>query len=243
MLGLNDFNAAKTALANSPVLRYVLIFVAGLTIGAVFYPTKKVEEKLSQKYEQQISQLNETNKMVTENMQQELSKVQEENKDLQETTTKKINELTTENSQLKSKTTDKYYKIVHPDGTIEVTDVKESDVDQSNQIVTSIQQEYTQKIKDIETKYAAIHEQRVTAIQKDFSQKEQTYQQTIASLTKSKTVSTNPRTYGLEIGKLSNGDYYGHVDMDVVGPIYIGLQTQSNFLNDSAVGAGVGIRF
>ena len=79
MLGLNDFNAAKTALANSPVLRYVLIFVAGLAIGAVFYPTKKVEEKLSQKYEQQISQLNETNKMVTENMQQELSKVQEEN--------------------------------------------------------------------------------------------------------------------------------------------------------------------
>jgi uncharacterized membrane-anchored protein YhcB (DUF1043 family) len=243
MLGLSDLNAAKQAVLNSPWARYVAVLVLGMAIGAVFYPTKRIEEKLRIQYEQQISQLKETNQKTVESLTQSLNKSESEKKDLEVTTTKKISRLTVENASLKSKKTEKYYKIVHPDGTIEVRDFKEADVDQNSSTITSVKQEFDQKVKDIEMRYAKIHEERVKQLQQDFSQKEEKYQETIASLQKDKTVSVNQKMYGLEVGKLSNGDYYGHVDMTVFGPMFIGVQTQSNFINNNAVGAGIGIRF
>lgn len=243
-MNLASLSAMKDAVANSPQwLRYVLVLVAGMAIGAVFYPTKSIEEKLRVEYEQKMTQSEEAHKHVEESLKESLVMSQKESKNLQVTTSSKIAKLTTENSQLKSKKTETYYKIVHPDGTIEIRSQKATETDQSNQVVISVKQEYEQKVKDLETKYATIHKERVQQIQEDFSKKEEKYQETIASLQKDKTVEINAKKYGVEVGYLSNKDYYGHVNIDVVGPIFLGLQTQTNFSNSNAVGAGVGIRF
>jgi len=187
--------------------------------------------------------LEETHKHTEESLKASLDASQKEKKDLEVTTTTKIAKLTTENSQLKSKKTETYYKIVHPDGTIEIRSQKATETDQSNQIVTSVKQEFDQKVKQLEEKYQAIHKERVQQIQEDFSKKEEKYQETIASLQKDKTVEVNQKKYGVEVGYLSNKDYYGHVNIDVFGPMFLGLQTQTNFSNNNAVGAGIGIRF
>jgi len=242
MFGLPDLNPVKQAFANSPVLRYVAVLVLGIAIGAVFYPTKRIEEKLRIQYEQQISQLKETNQKTVASLQQSLDKSESDSKNLQVTTTQKIAKLTTENSQLKSKKSENYSKIVHPDGTIEIRDIKDSEVDQNQQVVVSIKQEFDQKVKDIETRYAKIHEQRVQQIQQDFSQKEEKYQSTIASLQKDKTVTVNPKSFGIEAGVMTNKDYYGHVTYDIFGPVFLGAGAQFG-PTDNAGSVGLGIRF
>jgi len=243
-MNLASLQAMKGALNNSPQwVRYVLVLIVGMAIGAVFYPTKSLEEKLRVEYEQKMTQSEEAHKHVEESLKESLVLSQKQSKDLEVSTSNKIAKLTTENSQLKSKKTETYYKIVHPDGTIEVRSQKATETDQSNQIVVSVKQEYEQKVKELETKYQEIHKERVQALQEDFTRKEEKYQETIASLQKDKTVITNPKKYGVEVGYLSNKDYYGHVNVDVFGPVFLGLHTQTNFLDNNAVGAGIGIRF
>lgn len=241
-MNLASLSAIKQAVIDSPLLRYALVLIAGIAIGALFYPTKSIEEKLRVQYEQKISQINETNSKTVQNLQESLTKSESSKKQLEVTTSSKIAKLTTENSQLKSKKTETYYKIVHPDGTIEIRSTKASEVDQSNQIITSVKQEFDQKVKDLETKYATIHQQRVQQIQTDFSKKEEKYQETIASLEKDKTVKINAKSFGIEAGIMTNKDYYGHVSYDIFGPIFIGAHGQFG-PTDTAGGVGVGIRF
>ena len=42
-------------------VRYILVLIAGIAIGAIFYPTKHIEEELFQKFEQEQSSLKEQN--------------------------------------------------------------------------------------------------------------------------------------------------------------------------------------
>ena len=58
-----------------------------------------------------------------------------------------------------------------------------------------------------------------------------------------KIVDINKKVYGLEAGFLSNKNYYMHGNIDVFGPVFIGVHTQTNFTGDFAVGGGVGLRF
>lgn len=238
-----DLKTVKDAVINSPLLRYALVLVTGIAIGAIFYPTKHLEESLRIEYEQKMTQLDESHKAFESTLNESLTRVSNEKKSLELETTKTIAKLTTENSTLKSKKSVNWYKIVHPDGTIEERRQSETQVDQTNQVITSVKEEFTQKVKEIETRYEVIHAQRVTAIKETFDRKEATYKETIAKLSQDKVVDINPKKYGVEIGYLSNKDYYGHVNIDVVGPIFLGLQTQTNFSDNNAVGAGFGIRF
>lgn len=46
-------------LMKNELFRGALILLLGVTIGVIFYPSKQIEEKVSQKYEQQIISLRE----------------------------------------------------------------------------------------------------------------------------------------------------------------------------------------
>lgn len=235
-------------LLNNEYVRATLILLIGITIGALFYPTKKIEEKVSQRYEQQILTLNEKHSQELKSISEAKDKVEQESKEYHKTSEQKISSLTSQVTELKSKQKTSTYKLVKPDGTIEERTFTESEIDQSTKTITKIQEEFKQKVDSIEQKWSQIHEQRVTELKKQFDSKEQGYQETIATLEKSKTVSVNEKHFGVEAGVMNDKAYYAHLTGDVWGPLFIGVQGELKTPDikqsgESRFGLGVGLRF
>lgn len=231
-------------LLKNEYIRGALILVVGITIGVIFYPSKRIEEKLSTTHQEEIVKLKEQHSKEVQKLSQELDVQVKENKELHITTEKKINSLTSQVSELKSKQKVSTYKLVKPDGTIEERTFSESEVDQSTKTVTKIQEEFKQKVDSIESKWSKIHEQRVSELKKEFDSKEQEYKKQIDTLEKSRVVTTNEKKFGVEIGVKTNKDYYGHATMDVWGPTFIGVHGDYNEENkNTQLGVGLGLRF
>jgi uncharacterized membrane-anchored protein YhcB (DUF1043 family) len=228
---------------NNQYVRYFLILFVGVTIGALFYPTKRIEEKITQKYEQQISSIKEQHSKETKELTDKFELTVKTEKTKVEESERKISKLTSEVKNLQSKQKISTYKIVKPDGTIEERTFTETDVNESTKVITKVQEEFKNKITQIENTYAKVHRERVENLKKEFDSKEQQYQKTISELQKSKTVSVNEKSFGLEVGVLSNKDYYGHATMDLWGPVFVGVHGQMGQNNNNALGAGLGIRF
>ena len=230
-------------LLKNEYVRGVLVLLMGITIGAVFYPTKRIEEKLTQKHQEEITLLKESHSKEVQDITEKYASSLKENKELHIQSEQKITKLTNEVKTLKSKQKIATYKLIKPDGTIEERTFSETEIDESSKVVTSIQEEFKQKIDQIETKWSDIHKERVTKIQKNFDAKETEYKKTIDELTKSRTVSVNEKRFGLEAGMMSNKDYYGHATADLWGPVFIGVHGELGSNNDNKLGAGIGLRF
>ena len=234
-----------TDLLKNEYIRGGLILFIGITIGALFYPTKRVEEKVSQKYEQEIVALKEIHSKELQTVNEAKTKIEQESKEYHSVTEKKISTLTTQVSELKSKQKIATYKLVKPDGTIEERTYTENEIDQSTKTVVSIQEEFKQKIDAIETKWSQIHQTRVTELKKDFDSKESEYKKTIASYESSKVTSINEKRFGLEAGITNEKNYYGHATADLWGPVFVGVHGQvgANGNNANNMGLGLGLRF
>jgi uncharacterized membrane-anchored protein YhcB (DUF1043 family) len=232
-----------TELLSKEWFRLTGMLLIGITIGAIFYPTKRIEEKITQKYEQEIASLKEVHSKESQDLIEKYASSLKENKELHVQTEQKISQLTSEIKTLQSKQKTAYYKLIKPDGTIEIKKFSESEVNESSKVVTQIQQEFKTKVDQIETKWSEIHKKRVAKLQKDFDSKESSYQKTIEELTKSKTTSVNEKRFGLEAGMMSNKNYYGHATADLWGPVFIGVHGEVGNNNDNKLGAGIGLRF
>lgn len=225
-------------------VRLVGVLLIGITIGVVFYPSKRIEEKLTQKHQEEIAILKESHSKETKDLTEKYDSVVSESKSIKSESERKITKLTDEVRTLKSKTKVATYKLVKPDGTIEERSFTENEVDESSHVVTQIQEEFKQKVESIENRYAAIHSERVLAIKKEFDSKESEYKKTIDELQKSKTVTVNEKKFGLEAGITNEKNYYGHATMDVWGPTFVGVHGQVGPNNDSNnLGIGLGLRF
>lgn len=225
-------------------VRLVGVLLVGITIGVVFYPSKRIEEKLTQKHQEEIAILKESHSKETKDLTEKYDSVVAESKSIKSESERKISKLTDEVKTLKSKTKVATYKLVKPDGTIEERTFTENEVDESSHVVTQIQEEFKQKVESIENRYAAIHSERVLALKKEFDSKESEYKKTIDELQKSKTVSVNEKRFGIEAGITNEKNYYGHATMDVWGPTFVGVHGQVGPNNDSNnLGIGLGLRF
>lgn len=223
--------------------RLLGVLLIGITIGVVFYPTKRIEEKMTQKHQEEISILKEAHSKEVKEINDKYVAVVQENKELHVEAERKITKLQEEVKTLQSKQKTATYRLVKPDGTIEERIFTESEVNESSKVVTQIQEEFKVKIDQIETKWSTIHQERVAKIQKDFDSKETDYKKTIDELTKSKVTSINEKRFGLEAGIMSNKNYYGHATMDVWGPTFVGVQGELGPNNDNKLGIGLGLRF
>ncbi len=238
MINLNPL----IALSQNQYVRYAITLFVGITIGALFYPTKRVEERVSQKYEQQIKTLNESHSKEMQASHEQLDKATAQSKSYKKTTQVTINKLTTQVQSLKSSKKTNYYKIVHPDGTVEVRSSSDSESDAENKVVTQVQQEYQQKVDEVEKKWSKIHQDRVAVLSKEYTSKAENYERIISELKKEKITETNMKKFGVEGGLLSDKDYYVHVTGDLWGPIFLGFQGETG-QHDSKLGLGLGIRF
>ena len=227
--------------------RYVLLFVAGIAIGAIFYPSKTIIKEVKVEDTTRIERLEKELTNTKEKYEEKLTQKQEENKTLEITMNKKVESLTSEIRVLQSKIKTSYYKLVKPDGTIEERQFTESEVNESTQVVQSIREEFTQKILEIENRWMTIHRERVTAIEIQHAKEVTEFTEKIKKLEQYEKIEINKRSTQFELGFLSNKNYYLHVTRDLFGPIFIGVHTQTNLglLADPqfAVGGGVGWRF
>lgn len=231
-------------LLQNQLVRYALVLIVGVGIGAVCYPSSHIEEKLHKKYEEEVKTLTETHEQELKSLKESYDKSSEEYKSYKSESEKKVQSLTVQIHNMESKQKTSYYKLVKPDGTIEVKKFSESDVNESSTAITQIQEEFKTKVESIEQKWETIHKQRVEEIKKDFTQKEETYKHKIEELEQSRTVDTNKKSFGAEGGYNTDRQYYLHVTGDLFGPLFMGVHGETDQKADKkSIGAGLGIHF
>ncbi len=233
-----------TTLWQKEWVRYLVVLLGGVALGAVFYPTKSVEEHLSKKYEEQISQMKETYEKSEQLKTEEFSKTLSEHKEYKSESEKKIQTLTSEVRTLQSKQKTSYYKLIKPDGTIEVKKFSESEVNESSQVVNQIQEEFKSKVSEIETKWEEIHKKRLEEVKKTFTEKEEVYKHKIEELEKSKVTKINEKKFGVEVGGNTEKQMYVHSTGSLFGPVFLGVDVSSDKEFDSkSIGLGLGVSF
>ena len=225
-------------------VRYVIIGLIGIAIGAIFYPSKTIETEERHKFEQTITKL-QAEKETTKTFYQDLyNKEVVENKQYQEESTKKIDSYKEENFKLKQKVSEKRYKIVRPDGTIEEKWFKDSETDVVSSAVTQIKSEFTLKVKSIETKWMKIHEERIKKIKKEHEASIVSLSSTRSETVKKKKVEINKRSFGASFGVMTDEKLFSSITYDVFGPMFLNLHLEADrSFGDKEVGIGIGIRF
>jgi preprotein translocase subunit SecD len=232
------------SILKNQLVRYLLVLLVGVGIGAVFYPTSRIEEKYEQRNEETVKSLTELHSKEKQKLFEQLDATTVEYKSYREQSEKKIQTLTIEVKTLQSKQKTSFFKLVKPDGTVEVKKFSESEVNESSTVIAQIQEEFKIKIEAIENKWESIHRQRLEEVKKDFQQKEDTYKSRIDELEKSKVVEKNEKSFGLEGGMNTEKQYYIHGTGDLYGPLFMGIHTESDKeFNDKSIGVGLGIKF
>lgn len=224
-------------------VQIAIALLAGLMIGAIFYPSKTITEEERQRYEEKIEKKVEEKEKLRKELTEKIDLEKEKNTELRVETERKIAVMKTEIRELQAKTKKKTFKLVKPDGTIIEKTFSESEVNESTKVITEVREEFNQKVTSIEKKWMKVHKERVDKIKKDYSKKEEKYKETIAELSKKKEVKINERKFGVAIGYLSNENYYSNVSYDIAGPLFLNLHTESDFRGDFAAGLGIGLRF
>jgi len=146
----------------------------GAVVGVVFYPSKTITEretlKLKESYELKISEIQKTHTEESAKLSEKLTAEESARKSLEVETAKKLELLTQENKSLKLSSKKQKFKLVKPDGTIIEKEMEQSNSEEVSSVVTSIKQEFSQKIKSIEERWKKVHEERVAELKKKFDQ-------------------------------------------------------------------------
>ena len=225
-------------------LKYVLmIAVACLIAGGLLYPSKSIDEKVRQTYQEKIDKL--TKEKGSLQLDIALKEIAQFKESLikEEEVRKKVSILKIENRSLREKTKERWFKLIKPDGTIVEKRYKESDKQETSKIVTSIKSEFTRKVKSIENRWKKIHKQQVTKIKEKYSKEITEKKEIIAKLEKRKITKINERKFGVAVGMMSDKDYFSNISYDIAGPFFIDLQIESNGSDSNSAGIGLGIRF
>lgn len=228
---------------NNKMAQFTIVFLIGIIIGAVAYPTKHIEERIKTEYQEKVDKEIEQKEKIRKELTDILAKETKEHSETKLEMTRKISKLETKVVELNAKKKETFYKIVKPDGTIEIKSYKESEVNETTKVITKVREEFDTKIKSIASKWQKVHKERVSILKKDFDKRESEYKEKIQKLESEKIVDINPKSFGMEIGYTTKLNYYSHTSYDIVGPIFIGIHTESNFKTDFAIGGGIGVRF
>lgn len=224
--------------------RHSVVLVIGAVIGVLFYPAKRTQKEIEQKYQAQIEYLKKESKAKEDLYKESLDKEIAHSVKVEKEANQKISSLKVENNSLKQKIKEHKIKIVKPDGTIVEESFMESETEMISRVITNIREEFNSKVKSIEEKWKKIHEKKVVEVKQQYESKLQEKENVISEYKKKETVEVNPKNFGIAFGIMSNSQYYGNISYDFLGPLFLNLQLQSaKNLQDSAGGVGIGLRF
>jgi hypothetical protein len=238
-------------LAKQKWVQLVGALALGITVGAVFYPQSRTEERIREEMRSEYTlREEETSKVhgkVVSELQEKLTSVESSRREYTEETTKKMEKLTTENSSLKQSVKRKKLRIVRPDGTIVEQEVEESNTEQTHSIVTQVKEEFNRKIAEIEDKWKKIHEERVTKLTAEYQEELERIrreQKTVEIIVeKEKIVEVNKKSLRPEIGVTTNRDVYLHGTYGVWGPVFLGGGVSGTTKSFGEGRLGVGLEF
>lgn len=133
----------------------------------------------------------------------------EKDTNLIENLKKQINSLSKQNKRLAEKT----YTVI----------VERADGSKRTEIKTETDL-YETKTKEVKEKY----EKQLEEAKKEISE-----------LKEKEKIEINKKRFGIELGILASRNYYVHINADVFGPVFIGVQTQIGTSNTLGVGLGL----
>lgn len=211
-------------------IQLILAFGIGAAIGIVFYPSKSIETR------EKIQLLEQTVKTQEKELNEKEIKIQTAKRYLQESTASfkayredtnsKIESLRTENSSLKQSAKRQKFRIVKPDGTIIEKEFEESSSEEVTSVITEVRQEFTRKVKSIESKWKKLHETRVLKIKESYEKKlkeKKTEIQIVEKIIeKEKIVKVNEKKLRTELGYSSDNNIYIHASHPIWGPLFLG---------------------
>jgi hypothetical protein len=216
---------------------------AGITLGTVFYPQSRVEERYKSAYEKKEIELREQHTL--EKLQLNEKHLQEEKTYIQriETSTQKINSLTTENTNLKQSIKKKKFKIIKPDGTIIEKEFEESNSEATASTVTQVKAEFDRQVSVLEEKWKKVHEERVVALKKEFDEKLLKAKSEVKIVEREKIVEVNKKSFRPEIGVTTEKNAYLHGTYEVWGPVFLGAGITGNKeeMKEGRIGIGVSL--
>lgn len=218
-----------------------LIFVGGIAVGVIFYPSSRIEKRISEQHDMMLRDAVSEHRKELTHMTIKADTLTEEKQKLESEYKEKMASLRQEVTQLQRSKSIKRSRITRPDGTVEDYATVEDIINQSVQISEHMQREYDMKLASQMQTVTQQHQEQVESMQLEFARKEETYQRQIRELESSEVKETNMKRFGIEAGALINGNFYLHASADVVGPVFVGAHAQAG--NNSTMGAGVGLRF
>lgn len=238
-------------LAKQKWVQLVGALALGITVGAVFYPQSRTEERIRQEmretYELTIEESKKTIQKQEQDFREQVQSLEQSHRTYTEETTKKLEKLTTENSSLKQSVKRKKLRIVKPDGTIVEQEVEESNTEQTHSIVTQVKEEFNKKIAEIEDKWKRIHEERVQKLTAEYLEEVERLrreQKTVEVIVeKEKIVEVNKKSLRPEIGVTTDRDVYLHGTYGVWGPVFLGGGVSGTTKSFGEGRLGVGLEF
>jgi len=136
------FNQILSYIKGNVIAQFTIVLFVGIAIGAIFYPTKHIEERVSKQYKDKISQINQENKKTVSKIADDYAAEKASHLETKMEFTKKIHKLETKVTELNAKKKETFYKIVKPDGTIEIKKYKESEVNETTKVITKVREEF-----------------------------------------------------------------------------------------------------
>lgn len=230
----------------------VLALLLGGALGVLFYPSKQIEERvqLEERAETalKISKLESLHASELANLTIKYSSEMKSKTQKEEELNVKISSLKTEVRSLKQKTTETSYKLVKPDGTIVEKKFKESELEETSEVVTEVRQEFNRKVKTIEDRWKKVFTERIIKIKKTFDksleEQKELHKEEIKKLKSEKITTVNPKHFGAEVGVDTSKDLYIHGSYDVYGPFFMGGHVGfEGYKVPNSAGIGLGVKF
>lgn len=234
--------------------RWVQITLAallGITIGALFYPTKQIEERtrkeVAEQYELELKELKTSNKTLEQSYTAKLKFKTEALAKYKEETSSKLRTLTTENRELHKSMKRRRFKLIKPDGTIIEKEYEESQTDEVTSVVTEIREEFNRKVSSIESRWKSVHQKRVKSLKEEYEKKlsivKKEQKVKTVYVEKEKIVKINPKSLRPEVGLTLDKAQYFHVTYSLWGPVFIGGgitgDVEARRFDDVRLGAGI----
>ncbi len=228
-------------LKNSAWLRYVLVLVAGIAIGAIFYPTKRIEERLETKHREEISKITEKFKSEISSLNKELNETKSSKDEMVKQLNASITSLKTLLSESETRVHREYTKIIRVDGSVEIREITDAHSREVKAATEAVAAQWQEKLEQTKTSYEAKIEKISEENKLILAQKETEYKASLDVLSKTKVTTINEKRFGIEAGILTTKQLYGHGTVGLWGPVTVGVHIQGPAL--PAVGVGVGFKF
>lgn len=218
----------KQLLSNRWV-QLILALLIGVIVGALFYPTKTIEERVKREtaleYESRINSLKESYESKQKVIQDNLKKEQESFRSYKSETSSKIAKLTEENRRLTESSKRQRFKLVKPDGTIIEKEYEENNREEVTSIVTEIRQEFKEKIEETEQKWKKAYKERLVSIKEKLDKREallkEEHRKEIEKLEKERIVKVNEKKFRVAAGYTTDKDVRVQGGYTLWGPFSI----------------------